>query len=143
MNQISKTRKRVSLLLKLIVILSAAAGTFMSAWAGRNSFMGGSRVLMYFTIQSNLLMAMISAAGAFLLIRDRKVSRTWYVVKLVGTVSITLTGVVFAVLLAPVLGSFAWNVQNTLTHVVVPWHPSPIFSYRHPAPGSKGRAWYM
>ncbi len=140
MNQISKTRKRVSLLLKLIVILSAAAGTFMSAWAGRNSFMGGSRVLMYFTIQSNILMALISAAGAFLLIRDRKVSLTWYIVKLVGTVSITLTGVVFAVLLAPVLGSFAWNTQNTLTHVVVPLASVADFFVSASGAGIKGKS---
>ena len=57
MRTLSKAEKGISLALKLIVILSAAAGTLMSAAAGRNSFMGGSRVLMYFTIQSNLLVA--------------------------------------------------------------------------------------
>ncbi len=37
-----------------------------------------------------------------------------------GTVSITLTGVVFGFVLAPTLGAAAWNIQNTLTHLVVP-----------------------
>ena len=120
MNKISKNRKWISSVLKLIVIVSAAAGTLMSAGAGRGTFMGGSRVFMYFTIQSNIAIAMICAAGLCLLLRNRPVSRTWYVVKLAGTVSITLTGAVFAVMLAPLLGSAAWNVQNTLTHVVVP-----------------------
>ena len=41
-------------------------------------------------------------------------------VKFVGTVSITLTGVVFGFVLAPTLGANAWNIQNTLTHLVVP-----------------------
>ena len=51
--------------MKLIVILSAATGTVMSASAGRNTFMGGSRVFMYFTIQSNIAAALMSIAGFF------------------------------------------------------------------------------
>lgn len=120
MNKISKNRKRISSVLKLIVIVSAAAGTLMSAGAGRGTFMGGSRVFMYFTIQSNIAITLICAVGLCLLLRNRPASRAWYVVKLAGTVSITLTGAVFAVMLAPLLGSAAWNVQNTLTHVIVP-----------------------
>lgn len=49
-----------------------------------------------------------------------RVGSIWSVVKFVGTVSITLTGVVFCVVLAPTMGSKAWNLQNVLTHVVVP-----------------------
>ncbi len=117
---ISKSRKWISYVLKIIVIVSAAAGTLMSAGAGRGSFMGGSRMFMYFTIQSNIAVALICAIGLCLLLRNWPVRRTWYVVKLAGTVSITLTGVVFALMLAPLLGRAAWNVQNTLTHAVVP-----------------------
>ncbi|MBO6094306.1 MAG: Pr6Pr family membrane protein [Oscillospiraceae bacterium] len=120
MHEISKTRKMISYGLKLIVILSAAAGTFMSARAGRASFMGGSRVFMYFTIQSNIAIALICTGGGYLILRKRAAGNIWYTVKLVGTVSITLTGVVFAVMLAPLLGDAAWNIQNTLTHLVVP-----------------------
>ena len=120
MTAMTKTKKRISFVLKLIVILSAAVGTVISACAGRSSFMGGSRVFMFFTIQSNIAVAILCAAGAFLLMRNRTVGNAGYVVKLVGTVSITLTGVVFVLLLAPILGNRAWNIQNTLTHVVVP-----------------------
>ncbi|MBR2780210.1 MAG: Pr6Pr family membrane protein [Eubacteriaceae bacterium] len=120
MNTISKTRRSISYVLKLAVIISSVTGTLMSALAGRNSFMGGSRVLMYFTIQSNILIALICAVGGYLLMSNRAIGDRWYTVKLVGTVSITLTGVVFVVLLVPVLGGRAWNIQNTLTHVVVP-----------------------
>ena len=73
MNMISHTRKIVSFALKLIVILSAATGTVMSAYAGRNSFMGGSRVFMYFTIQSNIAIAIICAVGSFLLLRNKEI----------------------------------------------------------------------
>ena len=120
MTAMTKTKKRISFVLKLIVILSAAVGTVISACAGRSSFMGGSRVFMFFTIQSNIAIAILCAAGAFLLMRNRTVGNAGHVVKLVGTVSITLTGVVFVLLLAPILGNRAWNIQNTLTHVVVP-----------------------
>lgn len=120
MDTISKTRKNLSVVLKLAVIISAVLGTVLSALGGQNSFMGGSVVFMYFTIQSNIAIAVICAVGCYLLMQDRSISYAWYIVKLVGTVSITLTGVVFVVMLAPVLGDKAWNIQNTLTHVVVP-----------------------
>ena len=120
MQPISQGRKTASLALKLIVILSAVTGTVLSAAAGRRAFMGGSRVFMYFTIQSNLAVALISAVGVFLLLRRKAPGSGWYAVKLAGAVSITLTGVVFAVLLAPILGAADWSLPNTLTHLVVP-----------------------
>ncbi len=120
MRTISLARKAISIALKLIVILSAATGTIMCASAGRNAFMGGSRVFMYFTIQSNIAIALISVIGCYLLTREKPINSGWYIVKLAGTVSITLTGVVFAVLLAPLLGKAAWSLPNTLTHLVVP-----------------------
>ena len=117
---LSQPGKAVSLALKLIVLVSAAAGTAMSAAASQRVFMGGNRVFMYFTIQSNILIALICLIGGILLLRGGKIGETWYVVKLAGTVAITLTGVVFAVLLAPLLGSSAWSLSSTLTHLIVP-----------------------
>ena len=115
-----KTRKNISIILKLITIISATAGIIISAAAGREAFMGGRTVFMYFTIQSNILIALICLAGLCLILRRSRITEAWYTVKLVGTVSITLTGVVFVTMLAPILGSEAWNIQNTLTHAVVP-----------------------
>ena len=116
----SDKAKYLSVLLKLIVILAAAVGIYRTATAGRGSFMGGSRVFMFFTIQSNIAVALICAVGLWLLFRHTPPKTVWYVIQFVGAVSITLTGVVFAFVLAPTLGSHAWNVQNVLTHVVVP-----------------------
>jgi len=118
--KLSSTQKMITYCLKIVVFLSAVIGTFLSAYAGRNSFMGGSRVFMYFTIQSNIAMAIISAIGLCLLYKGGKVGQIWQIIKFVGTVSITLTGVVFCFVLAPTMGAAAWNIQNILTHVIVP-----------------------
>ena len=117
---ISPKTRAVSLALKCIVILSAAAGVFLSARAARNVFMGGSRVFMYFTIQSNIAVALIALIDAVLLLKKAELSPVWQLIRFIGAVSITLTGAVFCFVLAPTLGKYAWNFQNVLTHVVVP-----------------------
>ena len=113
-------RKLVSYLLKCAVVVSAAAGVILSAVASASTFMGGNRVFMYFTIQSNIAVGLICLVGGLLLAAGREPGNGWHVVKFMGTVSITLTGAVFCFVLAPTLGRYAWNAQNILTHVVVP-----------------------
>ena len=120
MNKLSPARKYISIVLKTVVFLSAVIGTLLSAYAGRHSFMGGSRVFMFFTIQSNIAVALISLIGCCLLLKNKPINNAWAVIKFVGTVSITLTGMVFAFVLAPTFWASAWNIQNTLTHVIVP-----------------------
>ena len=110
----------VSLILKCAVILSAVIGVVMSANAGRRSFMGGNRVFMYFTIQSNIAIALICLIGAALMLAGARIGNGWYAAKFVGTVAITLTGVVFCFVLAPTMSGNAWSLPNVLTHVVVP-----------------------
>lgn len=110
----------ISYALKIIVVVSAVLGIILSAAGGRSKFMGGKVVFMYFTIQSNIAIAVICAIGLVLMIRHAEVGRVWCVIKFVGTVSITLTGLVFCFVLAPTMKSNAWNIQNTLTHVIVP-----------------------
>jgi len=117
---VSQPRRTLSYLLKLVVFFSALIGTALSAYGGRTAFMGGSSVFMYFTIQSNIAIAVICAVGGVLMHRRSKVGTVWFVIKFVGTVAITLTGLVFCFILAPTMGKFAWNVQNILTHVAVP-----------------------
>ena len=117
---LTSTRKRISCLLKLTVVFSAFIGILLSAYAGRRAFMGGSRVFMYFTIQSNLAAAAVCLVGLFLVMRGKAISNTWFVLKFVVTVSITLTGVVYTFVLAPTFWAKAWSLPNTLTHLVVP-----------------------
>lgn len=120
MQTLSKNRRLTSVFLKLLVIFSAGIGTYLSATAGKNSFMGGIFVFKYFTIQSNIGLALICILGLLLMTRKQPAGKGWYVLQFVGTVSITLTGMVFCFVLAPTMGDKAWNVQNVLTHVVVP-----------------------
>jgi len=117
----STTRTRAILLfLKFTVVISAIIGTVLSALAGRTAFMGGSRVFMYFTIQSNIAVALICLVGIINIFHKQQYSHTWYVIQFVGAVAITLTGMVFCFVLAPTMGKHAWNIQNILTHVIVP-----------------------
>ncbi len=118
--KIPSNSRIISIILKIAVFVSAAIGVFLSAYASSATFMGGTRVFMYFTIQSNIAIAIIALIGAIFLIKNKDIGTVWYVIKFVGTVSITLTGAVFTFVLAPTLGKYAWNVQNILTHVVVP-----------------------
>ena len=71
MGELSRTQKVISGILKTAVILSAVIGTFLSWHAGRNSFMGGRTVFMFFTIQSNIAAALICAVGFCLLMRGK------------------------------------------------------------------------
>ncbi|MBQ3282108.1 MAG: Pr6Pr family membrane protein [Firmicutes bacterium] len=118
--KISGRIRAVSIFLKAVTVLSVALGVFLTASASMNTFMGGGRVFMFFTIQSNIAIAIVSLIGMALLLKDRQITHTWYVIKFVATVSITLTGLVFTFILAPTMGRLAWNFQNTLTHAVVP-----------------------
>ncbi|MBO6230747.1 MAG: Pr6Pr family membrane protein [Ruminiclostridium sp.] len=120
MKEFTVFQKTVSSVLKIIVILSAVIGTYLSWYAGKGSFMGGSNVFMFFTIQSNIAVAVIGIIGFIIMYGRKPVPHVWNVIKFVGAVSITLTGIVFCFVLAPTMGSAAWNIQNILTHVVVP-----------------------
>lgn len=113
-------RKFISALLKIVVIVFAVWGTALSAGVGDDTFMGGKTAFMYFTIQSNLALALLCFVGLYFLLRKNGVPEWWYVVKFVGTMSITITGLVFCFMLAPLLGRLAWAPANVFTHVIVP-----------------------
>ena len=117
---LSNNKKVITILLKIVVILSALVGTIISAMASADAFMGGHRVFMYFTIQSNLLIALVSLIGLCYILLKKEVNKILYVIKFVSTISITLTGFVFCFVLAPTMENSAWNLANILTHVIVP-----------------------
>lgn len=76
------------------------------------------RLVSYFTIQSNLLVA----AAALTLMRDpSRDGAGWRVVRLAGLVGITVTGIVHFLLLRPLLDldGASW-VADKLLHVAVP-----------------------
>jgi hypothetical protein len=98
------------------------------------------RYFAYFTIQSNILVAVVSSVLA----RDPLLDRpAWRVVRLAGIVGITVTGLVHFFLLRPLLDLEGANwVADKLLHMVVPvlaiaaWAwvgPRPRFSWREAA----------
>ena len=106
-------QKITSLILKSIVFLSAAIGVILQAVADY-------KLLLYFTLQSNIWIAATCAVGFALMLLNKPISKWMYSVKLIFTVSITLTGVVYCSMLAPYMGAEAYSLSNTLMHVVVP-----------------------
>lgn len=113
-------RKYCSLVLKALVVYFAATGVLAAVKSSADSFMGGSAMLLYFTIQSNIAMAVVCLCGGILLLGTKKVPNWWHTVNFVATLSITLTGAVFCFVLAPTMGKYAWNRVNIYTHVFVP-----------------------
>lgn len=105
--------KTVSLILKLIIVLSSAYGVFLAVSSA-------PATMLYFTIQSNIWIGAACLAGIVLMIRKAEIKKWMYSVKLIFTVSITLTGVVYCVMLAPLSGDAAYSPVNVLTHVIVP-----------------------
>lgn len=99
-----------------------------------------TRFFAYFTIQSNLLVAVVSTALA----REPALDRpAWRVVRLAGLVGITVTGIVHFFLLRPLLDldGADW-VADKMLHMVVPvlalaaWAwvgPRPRFAVREAA----------
>jgi hypothetical protein len=77
-----------------------------------------ARYAAYFTVQSNILVAVVTAQLARDPVRDGSV---WRPVRLAAVVGITVTGVVHFVLLRPLLDLHgADQVADKLLHVVVP-----------------------
>lgn len=116
----SPVRKSISLFLKAAVIFFSVYGTVKCAMDSLNAFMGGTRVFLFFTIQSNIGLAVISLIGACLLLAGRRIPAWWWTVRYVGVISISLTGAVFCFVLAPTMGGKAWTLVNIFTHVIVP-----------------------
>lgn len=76
------------------------------------------RFLAYFTVESNLLVAVAAVGLALDPARD---GPTWRVVRLAGIVGITITAVVHFVLLRPLLDLEGWDyAADKLLHTVVP-----------------------
>lgn len=118
-------RKYISFLLKIIVILAAVTGIIFVIGNITFSYVSGWKGLMYFTNQSNLWIGCVCLIGVILMIlediKQKRIIKPWmYTIKLVFTVSITLTGMVYCFLLAPTMPNNPWSVTSVLTHVVVP-----------------------
>lgn len=110
-------KKIISLIIKIILIVSVIVGIIF-CFVSDEAFMNKGATMLYFTIQSNIWIAIIDLIGLILIIINKN-NRLNTIFKLMFTVSITLTGLVYNLALAPLLSN-PYNVQNTLLHVVTP-----------------------
>lgn len=114
----------IGIILKAALIVAAAIGLYATFY-GSDGFMTSSP-LLYFTIQSNIWIALTMLAFVALDIagrtRGKSLIRNWMrVTKFVFTVSITLTLLVFAFLLAPTMGwEYLRSPSNLCLHFIVP-----------------------
>lgn len=114
-----KLRLYTSVALKLCVVICSLWGVWLNICTPDKIF-GNPSAMLYFTIQSNLWICIACLVGLVTMVRRSVVSHTMAVLKLVFTVAITLTGMVYCFLLAPVGGPEAWALKSNLVHVVVP-----------------------
>lgn len=113
-------RQIISIILKLVIIVSAIYGIINLCLTS------GPFNLLYFTLQSNIWIAVTCLVGIILILLEIKNNKTYikkwmYILKFVFTISITITGLVFCFVLAPTLeAKFVFTLDNILLHIVVP-----------------------
>lgn len=83
-------------------------------------------VLLYFTIQSNILLALICLVLSGFDIFHKTVPKCIYIIKYIATIAILITGIVFNFILVPQMvasyGDVAqpYNLPSILLHVITP-----------------------
>ena len=110
--------------LKLGVILSCTAGILLQLAGGGGAMGDTTSIFLYFTIQSNIWIALV-CLGFLLYDLLRRGRRRFgappYILKFMCTGAILLTFFVFAVLLAPIMPkSYLLSPSNMLLHDVTP-----------------------
>ena len=122
--QLKKEGKLYPVVLNLAIALLALLGVLLACiFATRDGYSAWTRRMLYFTQQSNLWIAAASFAFAWVLLRpelNERHLRLAGLFKYIFTISITVTGIIFCVLLAPFADFPMWYLSNVLTHVIVP-----------------------
>ena len=115
-----------SLILNSLIVISSGYGIYLSFYA--QGFMSRGAIL-YYTIQSNLFVLIISLIFVIINIKKlygKKVDKQiFYFLKYISTVAITITFLVFSLLLAPQLilnntGKYLFSLGNLTVHFISP-----------------------
>lgn len=105
----------ITKIFRLIIIFSAVIGVILNSLNSDVPL----KQFTYFTLQSNILVALIYITSFFL----RKESKTFDFIKNLATVAIILTGLVFNFMLRPVVQGFDYNpntISDFLVHTLTP-----------------------
>lgn len=115
----------ISIVLKITAIILIVVGVCLNIFGGQE-FMAGSKSLLYFTIQSNILAAILCSIGVIFdfkrLKNDSAVhNKVFNYFQLVATTGVTLTLIVFWALLAQSMPpSYLYSVSNLALHTLGP-----------------------
>ena len=99
----------------IIIVLSAVIGMILNVLGSKTPL----KQFTYFTLQSNLLVAIIYTVSLIL----KKQSKLFVIVKYQAALAIVLTGLVFNILLRPVVGDYDYNpntISDFLIHSLTP-----------------------
>lgn len=119
-------RKIVSIVCNIVISVSAILGIFLACInATRDGYSSWYKRLLYFTQLSNIWIGVLSIVFLVIMVleivKNKIIIKDYlYILKYVFTVSITITGIIFCVLLAPFADFNVWTFSSILTHVVVP-----------------------
>lgn len=111
--------KIASIILKTIVVICSFAGVVMGLIPQGNTSPNYS-TLLFFTTQSNIWIGIVCLVGLIQMLKGRTAGHVASVLKMVFTVSILLTGVVFNFMLAPIYGPSSYSLSSIFVHVVSP-----------------------
>jgi len=117
-------RKTISLITKILCVVCAFLGVVLTCvHAVRDGYSHWSKMLLYFTSQSNIWLGVTLLI--IVLFRNKFSNKTlcvFYWLKLIFTVSITLTSMVFCCVLAPFAdySYHVWAFSSLLVHVFAP-----------------------
>ncbi len=109
-----------SIALRFALICACGAGVFRALFPREGGFMSGSGIL-YYTIQSNLWVLLVTAAYLALSAAGLPAGRALEIARFAVLVGITLTFLIFWILLAPRMEKeYLLSLNNLLVHTLVP-----------------------
>ena len=112
------------IIIRLALIVVSVVGIILTA--SSSSFMGDSVTFQFFTVQSNITIALIELiylVDAFLQLFGKKSfsNNILLLIKYIFTIAITITFLVFVTMLAPTLdASYLFSYNNYSLHFIVP-----------------------
>lgn len=126
----AKTKTLISIILKLLLVVSTVTG-IVGCVVGVDGFMGGNTLILYFTNQSNIWIAVVALILAIIQIIGLTkgvygLNKTAFLIQQVFTVSISLTCIVYCFVLVPSFLAVSTDLFNPfaltqmLLHVVTP-----------------------
>lgn len=115
----------LSILVKLAVIIVGVSGIIVTC--ASSGFMGTGVTFLFFTVQSNVFaiaVALVFLVDSLLHLLGKKTFVTGWMklIKFTATIAVTVTFLVFATMLAPLLGvDYLLSYSNFSLHAIVPF----------------------